>query len=240
MPTLICTTTITFRVITGVRLVKENGVIQISASQRTLLPFGQTSESEQDTWILADEQFAVTDIGVTENIDFATLTYENRAINVDDLTLPPGKLVTGVRFQRSSVSGHLQLQIRATDFDYFSGRLLNITHNPWVRNEYGGQTEIEIPHKRNPLQYIVNDLYLPEIVPNAFVKFSPSDLDYDIGQTTVPFIETYPVESQNPAALGGIGLTYKSNNDSAGFIALKTISYEFDIADADREYDYVD
>lgn len=229
-----------FRVITGVRLVKENGVIQISASQRTLLSFGQTSESEQDTWILPDEQFAVTDIGVYEDIDYATLSYDNRAINVDDLILPPGKLVTGVRFQRSSVNGHLQLEIRATDFDYFSGRLLNISHNPWVKNTDGGQNEIEIAHRRNPLKYIVNDLYLPDTTPNAFVKFGPSDLDYDIGQTTVPIIETYPVESQNPVALGGIGLTYKSNNDSAGFIALKTISYEFSIADADKEYDYID
>lgn len=215
-------------------------MIQISASQRTLQPFGQTSESEQDTWILADDQFAVTDIGVIQDIDYATLTYENRAINIEDLILPQGKLVTGVRFSQSSANGHLALEIRATDFDYFSGRLLNISHNPWLKNERGGKTEIQIPHKRNPLQYIVNDLYLPVTIPNAYVKFGPSDLDFDIGQTTIPFIETYPVESRNPVALGGIGLTYKSNEDSAGFIALKTISYDFSIADADKEYDYVD
>lgn len=227
------------RVITGVRLVKENGVIQISISERTLLPFGQTSETEQDTWILADEQFAVTDIGVTEGVDYATLTYENRAINLDDLVLPPGKLVTGVRFQQSSSNGHLTFEIRATDFDYFTGRLLNVSHNPWVKNENGGQTEIEIPKKRSPLQYIVKDLYMPEMVPNAYVQFGPSDLDFDIGQTTVPFIETYSLESRNPVALSGIGLTYKSNNESAGFIALKTITYDFSIADADDEYDYI-
>lgn len=214
-------------------------MIQISTSQRTLLPFGQTDESEQDTWILADEQFAVTDIGVIEGIDYATLTYENRSINLDDLILPRGKLVTGVRFQQTA-DGHLALEIRATDFDYFSGRLLNISHNPWVKNEYGGQIEIEIPKKRNPMQYIVKDLYLPETIPNAYVRFGPSDLTYDIGQTTVPMIETYPLESRNPVALGGIGLTYKSNNDSAGFIALKTITYEFSIADAGFEYDYID
>lgn len=226
--------------ITGVRLVKENGVIQLSISERTLLPFGQTSETEQDTWILADDQFAVTDIGVVDGIDYATLTYENRTINLDDLVLPQGKLVTGVRFQQSTSNGHLALEIRATDFDYFSGRLLNISHNPWVKNENGGQIEIEIPKKRSPLQYIVKDLYMPETVPNAYVKFGPSDLDFDVGQTTVPLIETYALESRNPVALGGIGLTYKSNNESAGFIALKTFTYDFSISDADDEYDYID
>lgn len=230
-----------FRIITGVRLIKESGVIQLSISERKLLPRGQTDESEQNTWTSAYRQFAVTDVDVVEGIDYATLTYENRSINLDDLVLPPGKVVTGVRFQQSSTTGHLALEIRATDFDYFSGRLLNTSHNPWVKNDYGGQTEIEIPNRRNPLRYIVRDLYLPELVPNAFVKFGPTDLDYDIGQTTVPFIETHPLESRNPVALGGIGLTYKSaGTDSAGFIALKTITYDFSIADADKSYDYID
>lgn len=230
---------IDFRVITGVRLVKENGVIQISISERTLMRYGLTDESEQDTWILPDEQFAVTDIGVYEGIDYATLTHENRSINLDDLTLPKGKVVTGVRFQQSN--GHLSLEIRATDFDYYSGRLLNISYTPWVKNDQGGQIEIEIPKKRNPLRYIAKDIYQPEMIPNAFVRFGPTDLDYDIGQTTVPFIETYPLESRNPVVLGGVGLTYKSaGNDSTGFIALKTITYDFGIADAEKSYDYID
>lgn len=230
---------IIFRVITGVRLVKENGVIQLSISQRKLGRYGSTDEMEQDTWILADEQFAVTDIGVYDGIDYATLTHENRSINLDDLILPPGKVVTGVRFQQNSTTGHLALEIRATDFDYYSGKLTNLSHNPWMKNDYGGQIEIEIPKKRNPLRYIAKDLYMPELIPNAYVKFGPTDLDYDIGQTTVPFIETYPLESRNPVVLGGIGLTYKSaGNDSAGFIALKTITYDFNIADADK-FDYI-
>lgn len=216
-------------------------MFQLSISERTLLRYGQTDEQEKNTWSLAYEQFASTDIGVIEGIDYATLTYENRAIDLDDLILPHGKVVTGVRFQQSATTGHLALEIRATDFDYFSGRLLNISHNPWVKNDYGGQIEIEIPKRRNPLRYIAKDLYVPEMVPNAYVQFGPTDLDYDIGQSTVPFIETYQIESRNPAVLGGIGLTYKSAGyDSAGFIALKTFTYDFNIADADKSYDYID
>lgn len=230
-----------FRVITGVRFVKESGVIHLAISQRKLLPHGQTDELEQDTWDSVDDPFAVTDTDVIEDIDYATLTYENRAINLDDLILPQGKVVTGVRFKRNDTTGHLTLEIRATDFDYSTGRLLNITYNPWHKNVDGGQVEIEIPKKRNPLRYIVTDLYTPQLIPNAYVKFGPSDIDYDVGQTTVPFIETNPLESRNPTPLGGIGLTYKSAGDeTAGFIALKTFIYDFSIANANENGDYID
>lgn len=227
------------RVVTGVRLVKENGIIQMSISQRSLLPFGQTDDSEQDTWKLADNQFAATDIGAVEGINYTTLTYDNRAINLDDLVLPQGKVVTGIRFQSNS-NGHLTLEIRATDFDYFNGRLLNVSHNPWVKNENGGQIEIQIPKKVNPLENVVNELYIPENVPNSYVKFGPSDLEFDIGQSTIPIIDTYSLESRNPVALGGVGLTYKGNSEAGGFIALKTITYDFAIDDMDIEYDYID
>ena len=98
------------KVVTGVRLVKENGVIQLSISQRTLLPFGQTEETEQDTWKLSGYQFAATDHSAIDGVDFFTLTYENRSINLDDLVVPQGKLVTGIRF--FNLNGHLTLQIR--------------------------------------------------------------------------------------------------------------------------------
>lgn len=225
---------------TGVRLVKVNGVIQLSISQRTLFPFGQTDVSEQDTWKLATYQFAATDHGPIEGIDYFTLTYENRSINLDDLVVPQGKLVTGVRFYH--LNGHLVLQIRATDFNYFSGRLENITYNPWVMNSNGGQKEIEIPKKTNPIDVVVGDIYMPEMSENAFVRFSPSDIDHDVGQSTVPFIDTFQLESRNPVVLGGVGLTYKRSDDSGGFIAVKTITYDFAIADikVDEEYDYID
>lgn len=226
--------------VTGVQFVKENGVIQLSISQRTLMPFGQTDESEQDTWKLADNQFAVPNYGAVESINYTTLTYDNRAINLDDLVLPQGKLVTGIRLQQSSTTGHLSLEIRATDFDYATGRLLNTSHNPWVKNENGGRIEIEIPKKTNPLETIVSELYMPNSQPNSYVKFGPSDIEFDIGQSTVPLIDTFRLESQNPVVLGGVGLTLKGNSESGGFIGLKTITYDFAISDTEDEYDYID
>lgn len=226
------------RVVTGARITKQNGVFQLSISQRTLLPFGQTDESESDTWKSADFQFSVADRGVINGIDYYTITYENRSINLDDLIVPVEKVVTGVRFHH--LNGHLILQVRATNFNYFTGRLENIAHNPWVMNANGGEYEIEIPRRTNPTES--GDIQTPNRLPNSYVKFGPTDFDSDVGQSTIPFIETSPLESKNPIVLSGIGLTYKSNDESGGFVAIKTIAYEFSIADPvpDEAYDYID
>lgn len=227
------------RVVTGVRIVKENGVFQLAISQRTLHKYGQTDDSEQDTWKLADAQFAVTDRGLIDGIDYFTLTYENRSVNVDDLRLPRDKVVTGVRFHQ--LHGHLILQIRATDFDYFNGTLINVAHNPWLMNEHGGQYEIDVGQRTDPTAPD-GAIQRPSRLPNAYVRFGPTEFGADLGQLTVPFVETAPLESKNPIILNGIGLTYKTNDASGGFIALKTIAYEFELADPtpDEQYDYID
>lgn len=218
---------------------KVNGVFQLSISQRTLHKYGQTDDSEQDTWKLADYQFAISDRGPIDGIDYYTITYENRSINLDDLTVPNDKVVTGVRFHQ--LNGHLILQIRATDFNYHDGTLKNIQHNPWVMNPNGGQYEIDIEKRVNPATS-GGDIQRPNQLPNSYVRFGPTDFDGDVGQLTIPFIETTPLESKNPIILSGIGLTYKTNDASGGFIAMKTISYEFALADPtpDEAYDYID
>lgn len=227
------------RVVTGVRIIKRNGVIQLAISQRTLLPYGQTDAKEQNTWKYADYQFAVTDRGPSNGIDYFTLTYENRSINLDDLTVPQGKLVTGVRFFH--LNGHIVLQIRATDFNYFSGKLLNLDYTPWVVNKDGGQHEIVLNNPGHPIEASVEINY-PKRAKNAFVTFGPSAFDTDIGQSTIPFIENLPIESKNPVVLAGVGLTHKGQVGSGGFIAPKLITYEFPIADpiVDEEYVYIE
>lgn len=221
------------------QIVKDNGVFQLVISQRTLSKYGQTDDSEQYTWKGAEKVFAVSDYDVVEGVDYYSLSYENRSVNLDDLVVPNDKVVTGVRFQE--LNGHLILQIRATDFDYLSGRLRNIDHNPWVMNEKGGQYEIEINKRTNPVTSH-GDVQRPNQLPNSYVRFGPTDFDGDVGQLTVPFIETTRIESKNPVILGGIGLTYKTNDESGGFLAVKTIAYEFAIADPtpDETYDYID
>lgn len=228
------------RVVTGVRIVKVNGIFQFAISQRTLFPYGQTDGREQNTWKMADYQFSVHDKGPIDGVDYFTLTHEKRAINLDDLTVPQGKVVTGIQFFHQN--GHIIIQIRATDFDYFSGRLINLNYSPWVRNLDGGQNEIELKRRGYPLDAML-DVNLPTpLKSNAFVTFGPTDLETDVSQLTVPFIETLPLESKNPVVLAGIGLVHKGQDGSGGVIAPKLICYEFPIVDPTPEdkFDYID
>lgn len=188
---------------------------------------------------MANYKFTVKDSAAIDGVDYITLTHDNRAINLDELIIPQGKLVTGVRFFNQN--GHIALQIRATDFNYFSGQLLNVVYTPWVANLDGGKHEIHIDQPGIPTDQHL-DINLPtKYDENSFINFGPSDFELDIGQTTVPFIETIPIESKHPVILGGIGLIHKSQATSGGVIALKLISYEFPIADSsEEEFDYID
>lgn len=226
------------------RIVKKKGVIQLEISQRTLLPFGLTDAREENTWKGAEYQFSVKDHGAIENTDYFTLSYENRSINLDDLTVPQGKLVTGVRFFH--LNGHIVLQVRATDFNYPKGQLLNLDHNPWVVNNNGGRNRIILDNAGNPLA----ESYPAETPRNpkdGYIRFEPSDFDEDLSQATVPFIETLPVEPKHPVALSGVGLYHKGKKSptgsvTVGIVAVKLISYDFPVADLtpDEKFDYIE
>lgn len=75
------------RVVTGVGLTKQNGIIHLVIAERTLLPYGQAEttpdHSFYEPWKSSDEFFNVADSNVEENEDYVTLTYENRSINLD-------------------------------------------------------------------------------------------------------------------------------------------------------------
>lgn len=66
-------------------------------------------------------EFTVDDEGVKESVDFFTLTHENRALNLDTVTAPPGKVLTGIRFHVTD-DKQLTLQIRVTDFNFETGK----------------------------------------------------------------------------------------------------------------------
>lgn len=67
-----------------------------------------------------------------EGIDFHTLTYKNRSINFDTVIVPQGHVVTGARF--ALFKGHLRLEVRATEFDFETGTLMNLANSTWMGN----------------------------------------------------------------------------------------------------------
>lgn len=211
-------------------LTKQNGIIHLAIAERTLLPYGQaettSDHSFYEPWKSSYEFFNIDDSDIAENIDFFTLTYENRSINLDMVTVPKGFLVTGVRF-RVTKAGHITLDVRATPFDFITGKLKDLTNSMWVSNPNCGQTEIPLHRPSNPLNHL-NTLSQMNSTPNAFIKFGPTDFWTDVSQLTVPFIDTQRIEPYNPIPLSGVGLYHRSVDESGGFIAPKLIVYDFE------------
>ena len=215
-------------------LTKQNGIIHLAIAERTLLPYGQAETTLEHSFYepwrssTGSEFFNIDDLDIEENVDFVTLTYENRSINLDLVTVPKGWLVTGVRFRVTNV-GHITLDVRATPFDFITGKLKDLTSSMWVSNPNCGQTQIVLSRPSNPLNHLTN---LSQInnTPNAFIKFGPTDYWSDVSQLTVPFIDTQRVEPYNPIALSGVGLYHKTTagSGSGGFIGAKLIVYDFE------------
>lgn len=78
---------------TGVRLVKFGKVFHLQIHQGELRERGSVAPGE---W-LPVQKFDPSDVGVIDGVDYHTLTYERRAIDLDNLESPSGHVLTGVR-----------------------------------------------------------------------------------------------------------------------------------------------
>lgn len=213
------------RVITGVSLQKQNRVIQFVISERQLMPNAEVESlpRRKDYWKGETFEFLNTSNN-QQGVDYHTLTWEQRAINLDTIKLPENKVVTGVRFRVHN--GKLILEVRATEFNYNSGRLENLRDSEWVSNlsEEYKKTKLVIqepdaPTRTTSIQERVDS-------ENKFVEFEPSDIRKDLAQVTVPYIETVYLEATEPRPLSGLGLYYKGQYGYGGFIAVKLLVFD--------------
>ena len=96
-------------VVTGVRLRKINRVLHAEVEQARAMPEGAVDESSR-VWLEA-RAIEVADVATGGNSsDYMTMSYEQRALDLDILQAPPGHVVTGVKFR--NLAGHLNLEIR--------------------------------------------------------------------------------------------------------------------------------
>lgn len=192
--------------------------------ERELKPFGLVNSSNP-AWASygSGGYFSLHDPQIREGLDYHTLTWANRTVNLDTVEVPAGKLVTGVRFR--VIDGAISLQVRATDFDFSSGRLTNVDNSFWYTAPRKIRTELVLENPDVPTNS--RDKSIPTILVDRFIKFGPSDKYKDIAQTTVPFIDSQLVESPNPGPLSGVGLYHKGFPGYGGFIAPKILNYNF-------------
>lgn len=83
-----------YRVVTGLRLMKLGRVFHLQISEGTL---GERGSITAGDWVPI-QKFDPTEPGMRDGVDYHMLTYQKRAIDLDELDSPAGHVLTGVRY----------------------------------------------------------------------------------------------------------------------------------------------
>ncbi|XP_066151748.1 uncharacterized protein [Euwallacea fornicatus] len=213
------------KVVTGLRFVKSNRVIHLQIQEGELLP-RMTINASTVTWKEV-ENYKITDRKIFNGQDYHTFTWEKRRLDLDDLEADEGHVLTGVRFKE--IGSHLNFEIYITKFDFDTGRL-KPEHSKWKDNP---NTDVAADKPRKKVHLIHPDVptrstspSIPTSHSDQFIEFTNSDMDRDVAQTTVPFLDAQKVESLEPVPLTGAGIFHKGRNFFGGFIAPKIITFD--------------
>jgi len=213
------------KIVTGVALKKYLGVFHFLITEQELGSYA-TVNTSFPTWASwnRNENFYINDPQIRDGIDYHTLSWQNRSVNLDTVEVPDGKVVTGVRFR--VVDGALTIQVRATEFDFATGRLQNLENSFWYASNAKNRVELVLERPNIPTKADIKSI--PDVRNNQYIRFQPTDMQKDIAQTTIPFIDAQLVQpGPNLVPLAGIGLFYKGFPQNGGFIAPKVLTYNF-------------
>ena len=105
--------------------------MHIEIQQGTLLPGGKIDENSV-YWKGADD-YTLSDKNVKPGVDYHTIKWEQRGINLDDVKAPSESLITGLKF--NLVGKNLTLQIRSTKFELETGKLVLSKDSSWLENK---------------------------------------------------------------------------------------------------------
>ncbi|KAH8370848.1 hypothetical protein KR093_005218 [Drosophila rubida] len=212
------------KVVTGVRFVKENRILHLQIQQGELLPGGLIDNSTVDWEEVSN--YKIDDPSVREGVDYHTLSYQRRSIDLDDVRIDDDKtlVVTGVGFQ--VLDGHLNLKVRFSKFDFVEGQLIDPEVNSvWLANDniYERQ-KLNLDGLDMPIRSEIKSKPLSQ--DTQYLEFTNSDIYKDASQSTIPFIDIQDVASIPPVALSGVGIYYKGVQGYGGFVAPKIFSYD--------------
>lgn len=212
---------------TGVRFVKKNRIIHIQIQEGDLKERGFINASTLEWKPVSD--YKLLDRGIRNGLDYHTMSWDKRAIDLDDLTAPINHVVTGVRLR--IIGTHLNLEICVTEADFNTGKLIDpLTTSFWKSNDNTEssserRTPVKLKNPDIPILTLVDSVI--DSKPNQYVEFTHSDVERDAAQTTVPYIDAQDVVSKVPVALSGIGLYHKGQPNYGGFVGLRVHTYPF-------------
>lgn len=174
--------------------------------------------------VVSNYNFTVNDPMIRDHIDYFTMTYNNRTLDLDTIVAARDQLVTGVRFRVHSGSVHLE--VRFTYFDEATGKLDLSTASEWKMNANNKRITISTEHTDVPIKLQTQTRALGTDDSNS-VRFGPTSWVRDMAQTTVPFIDTILVEPAELVPLSGVGLFYKYQPGHGGYVAPKLITHDY-------------
>ena len=181
------------------------------------------------SWVPVSD-YTLLERGIRNNVDYHTLGWDKREIDLDDLSAPAGHVVTGVKFR--IVGRHLNLEMRVTEIDFATGSIIEPDKSFWISNDNTDQsngnsrrTEILLREPHIPTKSKAKSL--PKSTNNNYVKFTHSDIMKDAAQTTVPFLDAQDVVNDPPVPLDGIGVFLKIQDGFGGFVAPKIKTFDY-------------
>lgn len=200
---------------------KLNRIIHLTAIQRTLLPNSQLDSNTKS--LVTNYTFTIDSPNVKKGSDYFELTYENRTLNLDTIIAARDQIVTGVRFRVHS--GSLHLEARFTYFDEVTGKLDLTTVSEWKMNSNINRTLIPSDHVDIPIRSTAQSMAIGTDSKSS-IRFGPTGWVADMSQTTVPFIDSIEIESEDLAPLSGVGLFYKHQTGHGGYVAPQLVTHD--------------
>ncbi|XP_016843827.1 uncharacterized protein LOC103316723 [Nasonia vitripennis] len=221
-------------VLTGARLVKRNRMIHIQIQEGQLLQNGRINASTL-RWSKINEN----------PISYHTLQWEQkREIHLDDLMAPKNHVLTGLSFTTiqvdSAYTKRLKLQAYAAPLYFHSGEVIDKHQMPLYPKDFSptnATNEIKLDNLDVPTRTSVQTVTKSK--QDQFLKFGPTGLDKDVGQSTIPFIDIQEVTTSPAIPMSGAGIYHKSRSGNGGFLALRLFSYDYaQHLEADLPEDY--
>lgn len=143
------------KIVTGLRFRKVNRILHLQVQEGVLGARG-TVNANTTGWKKVPD-FRITDRNVTTGVDYHTLDWKERAIDLNEIKGKPGQVVTGVRFTRWG--SHLNLEVRFTEFDFETGQLVEPHTTSIWHSSYDTVPQVRLVFtwiQRHTLMYISN------------------------------------------------------------------------------------
>jgi len=210
-------------IVTGVKIVKVDRIFHLQVQQAKALPKGGIIDATK-IWV---EPETISKDNITINPKVYTMSYEQRAMDLDNLSAPDGHVLTGMKLR--NLGGHLNLEIQVTPINFENGELSK-ENSIWIGNDNTPAS----PKPRELLSILNPGIPTSLKVQNKvdgdhdqYIQFDTTSAFKDVAQTIIPFIDAQPVTVQPASWIAGAGIYHKGRIGFGGFVGLSLETFDY-------------